>query len=407
MARYSKLLKLARRTRVTSLSGSSIVGGSAALRRLFAVCLLALAGCEAATAVLETVDQLQQNSTPSSAAISTTADSVSNDVLTAPPIGGSQVSISGPVAGSGEPISVCSFNIQFLGNSRSRDDAALANVVAPYDIVVVQELVSPPYAGTFPDGTPLKPDSESAEFFDAMSGHGFQYVISEEDTGSGDNIHRNGSSTEWWVSFYKPNRVVPANDLPHGFLASDRSNHDYFERVPYAFGFRTLEAKLDFVLISVHLQPGDGPSNRARRAQELGAIAAWIDSHDQDEHDFIILGDMNIENAAELAAATPPGFISLNDECRPTNTNLNSPKPYDHVMVNTTWTSEVDLTYDMQVVNLLEELRDDWHFSGPYPGEPYDHNAFRAVYSDHHPIVFHLTVPAADDDETVRIATAE
>jgi endonuclease/exonuclease/phosphatase family metal-dependent hydrolase len=377
------------------------------LRRLFAVCLLALAGCEAATSVLETVDQLQQNTNPPSLAISTDADAVSNEVLTAPPIGGSEITIAGPAAGSSDPISVCSFNIQFLGNSRSRDDAALARIVATYDIVVVQELVSPPYPGVFPDGTPLKPDSESAEFFDAMLGHGFQYVISEEDTGSGDSIHRNGSSTEWWVSFYKPNRVTPANDLPHGFLAADRSNNDHFERVPYAFGFRTLEAKLDFVLISVHLQPGDGPANRARRAEELNAIAAWIDSNDQVEHDFIILGDMNIENAAELAAATPPGFISLNNECRPTNTNVNAPKPYDHVMINTTWTNEVDQTYDMQVVNLLEELRDDWHSSAPYPGAPYDHNAFRAAYSDHHPVVFRLTIPVADDDDIVRIATAQ
>ena len=377
------------------------------LRRLFAVCLLALAGCEAATAVLETVDEFQQNSAPTSLTISTDAEGVSNDVATAPPIGRAQPTNGGSIPGSGEPISVCSFNIQFLGNSRSRDDAALADVVAPYDIVVVQELVSPPYAGTFPDGAPLKPDAESAEFFDAMRSHGFQYVISEEDTGSGDKIHRNGSSTEWWVSFYKPDRVAPANDLPHGFLASDRSNHDYFERVPYAFGFRTLEAKLDFVLISVHLQPGSGPANRARRAQELGAISAWIDAHDQAEHDFIILGDMNIENAKELAAVTPRGFISLNDECRPTNTNVNSPKPYDHVMVNTTWTNEVDLAYDMHVVNLLEELRDDWRSSDPYPGAPYNHTAFRAVYSDHHPVVFQLTVPAADDDETVRIATTQ
>ncbi len=371
------------------------------------MCLLALAGCEAATAVLETVDEFQQNSAPTSLTISTDAEDVSNDVVTARSNGKPQTTLRGPLPGSGEPISVCSFNIQFLGNSRSRDDAALADVVAPYDIVVIQELVSPPYPGTFPDGKPLKPDAESAEFFDAMRRLGFEYVISEEDTGSGDNIHRNGSSTEWWVSFYKPNRVTPANDLPHGFLANDRSNHDYFERVPYAFGFRTLEGNLDFVLISVHLQPGDGPKYRARRAQELGAISAWIDSHDQAEHDFIILGDMNIENAKELAAVTPPGFISLNDECRPTNTNVNSPKPYDHVMVNTTWTSEVDQTFDMQVINLLEELRDNWHSSGPYPGAPYNHNAFRAVYSDHHPVVFQLTVPAADDDETVRIATTQ
>jgi hypothetical protein len=34
----------------------------------------------------------------------------------------------------------------------------------------------------------------------------------------------------------------------------------------------------------------------------------------------------------------------------------------------------------------------------PYPGDPYDHNEFRAHYSDHHPIVFQVNVPVADDD---------
>lgn len=362
------------------------------LRRMFALCLLTLAGCEVAETVLTTVDTLRQEMAPPSLTITGEAPS------------DPQIDGAGPIASTGESISVCSFNIQFLGNSRSRDDQALADVVAPYDIVVVQELVSPPYAGTFPDGTPLKPDAEAAEFFDAMRRHGFQYVISEEDTGSGEKIHRNGSSTEWWVSFFKPNRVAPASDLPHGFIAADRSDNLHFERVPYAFPFRTLDSHLDFVLISVHLQPGSGPANRARRAEELATIAQWIDLHDQTEHDFVILGDMNIENAKELSAATPPGFISLNDECRATNTNVNSPKPYDHVMINPTWTREIDYAYDMQVVNLLEELQDDWHSSSPYPGAPYNHNAFRAVYSDHHPVVFRFTIPAVDDDQNVRVA---
>ena len=46
------------------------------LRRLFAVCLLALAGCEAATAVLESVDELQQNTSPPSLTISSDAEGV-------------------------------------------------------------------------------------------------------------------------------------------------------------------------------------------------------------------------------------------------------------------------------------------------------------------------------------------
>ncbi len=352
--------------------------------------VLVLSGCEVASSVLDSIADEKSNSPPS---------------LTIPSDRSGNATASRISRSSGDQISICSFNIQFLGNSRSRDDAALARVVAPFDVVVVQELVSPPFAGRFPNGESFKPDAESAEFFDEMTRHGFAFVLSEEDTGTGDRIHRNGSSTEWWVVFYRPERVVPADDLPHGFLARDRSNHDHFERVPYAFAFRTPDGRMDFVLISVHLMPGGGRRERARRAEELSAIAAWIDSHDQTEHDFIILGDMNIEDAAELSIVTPAGFLSLNDECRATNTNVNGPKPYDHVMFNTTHTQEIDTAFDMQVIDLIAELRDDWRGNSPFPGQPYDHNEFRKYYSDHHPVVFQMNIPETDDD-TVRIAGA-
>ena len=195
--------------------------------------------------------------------------------------------------------------MQFLGSSKSRDDEALASVVKDYDIVVVQELVAPPYAMTFPDGTPVKPDPQAAEFFEAMKANGFTYWVSEEDTGTGKRIHNNGFATEWWVTFYRDSKVSRALDLPHGFLAEDRSNHDDYERVPYAFSFRAGEGGADFVLVSVHLQPGDGRKNAARRKHELGSIAAWIDANDETEKDFIVLGDCNIEDAEELADATP------------------------------------------------------------------------------------------------------
>ena len=93
----------------------------------------------------------------------------------------------------------------------------------------------------------------------------------------------------------------------------------------YAFAFQTLNGMVVFVLVSVHLQPDPGPANRARRKHELESIAAWIDDNDEVEKDFIILGDMNLQNAAEVVDATPLSFISLNDECRPTNTKGDKP----------------------------------------------------------------------------------
>jgi endonuclease/exonuclease/phosphatase family metal-dependent hydrolase len=139
-------------------------------------------------------------------------------------------------------------------------------------------------------------------------------------------------------------------------------------------------------------------SNRARRKHELGAIAAWIAAHDQTEKDFIILGDMNIEHQAELMDATPLGFLSLNDECRPTNTNANKPEPYDHIMFRPAFTGEIDQQFDMAVIDLVKVAKDYWTFPVPYPGDPYDGNQFQKYYSDHNPVVFRMVVPDQDDD---------
>jgi hypothetical protein len=305
--------------------------------------------------------------------------------------------LSGPA--NETALEICSFNIQFLGLFTKRDSPALASILDDCDIVAVQELVAPPYAGIFPNGEEYKPDAEAAEFFEAMKALGFDYALSPEDTGKSVKNHNNGSATEWWVAFYRPDRVEPEGDVASQFLAEDRTAHPDYDRVPYAFAFRTWDDNLDFVLISVHLRPGPGPKNRERRAHELDSIAKWIDDHDNDvEKDFVILGDMNIENKAELANATPEGFISLNDECWCTNTNPKSGKPYDHVMYNPTYTTELDKEFNLMVVNLIDAMRGKWESSDPYPGDPYEHDEFRMTYSDHNPVKFRMVIPVEDDD---------
>ncbi len=296
-------------------------------------------------------------------------------------------------------ISVVSFKIQFLEDSATRDDAALAELMVPHDIVVVQELVSPPFSGMYPNGDPFIPDPQSAEFFDAMATHGFEYILSPEDIGTGNTIHRNGSDTQWWVAFYNPDVVQPANDLPAGFIAESRANHDDYERVPFAFAFRTLDDSLDFVLVSVHLKPNAGAENAARRAHELASIAKWIDDQPDDERGYIILGDMNIQNCDELVRATPPGFKSLNDACVATNTNLNAPRPFDHVMYRAIDTTVAEMPRQLEVLNLIGLMEEPWlsKNSNPYPGNPYNHDLFRATFSDHHPVAFQL-IPSEDDD---------
>lgn len=297
-----------------------------------------------------------------------------------------------PVITEDLSLKVTSFNIQFLGNFKNRDNASLASLVADQDIVVIQELVAPPYTGTFPNGDPYKPDLEAADFFEEMEVRGFDYLLSEEDTGTKSTSHVNSAATEWWVTFYKPESVMVADDLFNGFLADDRYDHVNYERVPYATSFRTSEGN-DFVLISVHLMPG--ASKSSRRLEELTSIYSWIDANDDTEKDFIILGDMNIEDCDELEAVLAAGYVSLNRQCLPTNTNLNGPKPYDHVIHK--GLPEVHSFF--KVVDLIESMRAPWGLksSEAYPGDPYIHNPFRVRYSDHHPVQFIISSDQDDD----------
>lgn len=294
-----------------------------------------------------------------------------------------------------DELMICSFNIQFLGSFKKRDNQAIAELLKAYDIVLIQELVAPPFNGLYPDGEAYESDEEARAFFEAMIGAGFEYILSEEDTGASEEIHSKSSSTEWWTAFYKDEKVDYALDLPHGFLAEDRSNNEDFERVCYAFPFRSVvNDDLDFILISVHLAAG--ASEGERRKHELSTIAEWIDQNDELDQDFIILGDMNIEDSTELAEFLPEGYVSLNDECRRTNTLINTKpgngaKPYDHVLYRPEFTSEeIDEAYDLEVVDLVSSMRTSWRREEPYPGDPYDHNLFKQYFSDHHPVVFRM-----------------
>ena len=71
------------------------------------------------------------------------------------------------------------------------------------------------------------------------------------------------------------------------------------------------------------------------------------------------------------------------------------------MLYNITLTSnEIDLVFDLKVIDLIEAMRPFWEesSSAPYPGDPYVHNGFRKIYSDHHPIEFRIKIGTADDD---------
>jgi hypothetical protein len=114
----------------------------------------------------------------------------------------------------------------------------------------------------------------------------------------------------------------------------------------------------------------------------------------------VILGDMNIENCEELTAVLPSDYSSLNSECLPTNTNINSPKPYDHVMYPPSASgAEIKTDRGVTVIELTEVMRRGWPRKlGRYPGRPYNHDPFRQYFSDHNPVLFSIRADVGDDD---------
>jgi endonuclease/exonuclease/phosphatase family metal-dependent hydrolase len=295
-----------------------------------------------------------------------------------------------------DTIRICSFNIQFLGHFKDRNDTLLGQLLMDYDIVVVQEMVAPPVSGIYLDGSRYDADKESERFHAVMLKNGFNSWISEEDTGPRRN-HTNSSASELWIAYYKQ-RLVPdtLDNEPHGFLSDTLVGNSVFKRVPYSFAFQSIDGASSFNLISVHLNPGGSSKESFIRSKEFSGISHWIEKEKTSNCDFIILGDCNIEDKDELNSIQETvfnnDFISLNDVCYSTNTKMYEDslkgKPYDHVFVNSCL--EEDLVENtFQVIDLEAHLKDlglgDVFF-------PYEHNYFRTRLSDHVPVEFKLVL---------------
>jgi len=275
----------------------------------------------------------------------------------------------------------CTYNIKWLGYSNKRDNTGIAKFLADSNrsLMVVQELVAPPVPVDVGYKT-IKADPEAKAFFDAMSGQGYNYILSNEDTGTGDKIHNNSSSTEWFVAFYKADVIEP---LQSGYIVEDRSNHDDYERVPYQFTFKEKSSNMDFTVISTHLKPGKSKKDTIRRYHELQNIFNWIQSENSSntERDYIVLGDMNVYSCSKLDDNLQGGFKRANTECL--NSNLKMSEPYDQVL----YTNNSNVTR-YQVINMYKEFN---------ISQSVKNKEVIAKYSDHHPVFFTI-ISEIDDD---------
>jgi hypothetical protein len=300
-----------------------------------------------------------------------------------------------------ESLTVCSFNINQLGAIEEKNVRALAQVLAGFDIVLVQGIVAPPYDGTFPNGDPLVPDAKVAEFFDEMTARwGYAYVLSEEDTGKRLLHHSNEAWTEWHAAFYDESKLEPGGELVRGFLADDVTANPTYDRVPYAFPFRHIDTGFDFVMISVHLHKGTDEEDSAKRAAELAAVKAWIDARTEAETEFLIVGTLSFADCAEILTCAPEGCRFLNPtyagDCLATDASLAPSRPHDGVLF--TQRVEVDYVFGLRVIDLVYGLAAIWNPLGEPFEDAYGELGFVGEMSDHNPIVFRFQLASGDWD---------
>ncbi|TXI85112.1 MAG: hypothetical protein E6Q38_00990 [Crocinitomicaceae bacterium] len=290
-----------------------------------------------------------------------------------------------------DTLKICSFNIQFLGHFQTRENAVLADVVKDHDIVVVQEMVAAPVDGLYPDKTVFKADKESGAFVAEMTKRGFSYWLSEEDTGPTKN-HTPTTASEWWIVFYKKEKVLPDTVRCYGFVSQPLVANATFDRVPYAFPFKAVHGKSNFTLVSVHLHPDDGKTDVIARKTELDALVSWMTTVKESNKDIFVLGDCNIYDQKEFVDYKTKNITSLNEACVSTNSlqygNAAKGEPYDHVFYSSYSTEDL-VKNSFKVVDLKAEIL-KLVPAGTYQLDPYVHDDFRTKFSDHLPVSFKL-----------------
>jgi hypothetical protein len=299
-----------------------------------------------------------------------------------------------PAELAGAPLTLVTFTIDNIGVYTTRDNEALACMVAAYDLVVLHDLGAPPYPGSFADGEAYRPSQPAAVFFDAMRRAGFEYVLAPEDTGHVPTNKLNSGLTVWPVTFYKPNRVRLAQDRPSGYIDPDRTDNPNFDRVPFALAFETAEGGYDFIVVSVDL--AETREKASRRRFELSALTGWLSQYAADERDIFVSGGFDFTDCGELASSLPPVLIAVEEECQATDLGGKRPTSGWLVLEGAT----ASLAGPPAVLDMVAAMEPFWaiKFGPDYPGDPLDIPLFSQTYSSHRPVVLGVVPPPGDED---------
>jgi endonuclease/exonuclease/phosphatase family metal-dependent hydrolase len=158
-----------------------------------------------------------------------------------------------------------------------------------------------------------------------------------------------------------------------------------FDRDPFVSSFETLDGRMDFTMIVVHVTWGTGIAARKGEIRTLKTYFNQVQNADSEDDDVILCGDFN-RNVNDPDSLTEllkiPAMIDSTDAATPTK--IDTENTYDHLLFQTTRLKEYKGTHG--VIKFDEDI--------------FGNNDAQAALacSDHRPVWVKVIVPDADDD---------
>ncbi|MFP4551731.1 MAG: endonuclease/exonuclease/phosphatase family protein [Spirochaetales bacterium] len=246
-------------------------------------------------------------------------------------------------------VSIATWNVRMLSTASRTDEelAVIAEIVARYDVVAVQE-------------------ARDQEVLDRLLAFlpGYSYVVSKP-VGRG--------VSERYAFFY---RVGAVELLGTPFVISDPD--DLFIREPYVASFRA--GAFDFTLVTVHVIYGDSKTQRRAEVSLLDDIVEAVNWANGSEEDVLLLGDFNLDPTDEAWQMT--GYAPLIPPT--TATTISDASSYDNIWFDPTRTAEL---LPVGLVYRFDELL----FAD-------DDRAASLAVSDHRPVSVTAVTSGPDDD---------
>ena len=197
------------------------------------------------------------------------------------------------------------------------------------------------------------------------------------------------ASREYYGYVYRRDKVWPRTPVrilaPKTYTVPGDSATYHFDRVPAYCKFATLDGRLDFTIIMVHITWGDHESHRKAEVRVLADYFTTVQNADSNDNDVLLCGDFNqnvnapdslseLLKVPHLADTTLPGIPTV----------IQGHSTYDHILFQTNHVTEY--TGNHGVTMFDTEL-----FHGNI-------SAAKTACSDHRPVWIQLRVPPHDDD---------